>query len=79
MAQRYGGKIINDNLLLCLDGANINPTYNNFNNTDIVTEFVNLKPNGTSNEETLEMGLDPWGRRNNFNSFCYNPAIWNRE
>ena len=62
MASRYGGKIINDNLLLCLDGANINPTYNNFNNTDIVTEFVNLKPNGSSNEETLEMGIDPWGR-----------------
>jgi hypothetical protein len=62
MASRYGGKIINDKLLLCLDGANVNPTYNNFNNTDIVTEFVNLKPNGSSNEETLEMGLDPWGR-----------------
>jgi hypothetical protein len=62
MATRYGGKIINDNLVLCLDGARVNPTYNNFNNTNIVTEFVDLKPNGSTNEETLEMGIDPWNQ-----------------
>ena len=62
MGTRYGGKIAKDGLVLCLDGANIDPTYNNFSDNNLITEFYNLKPNGASNEETLEMGKDPWNK-----------------
>jgi hypothetical protein len=63
MAQQYGSKIITDNLKFSFDPADLNSSYTNLDNTDIVTEFYNLKANNAGNEETLELGNDPWGKR----------------
>ena len=63
MGNNYGPKIVTDGLALCFDGSSVDPTYGNFNDNDLVTEFYNLKPNGSTGEETLEIGLDPWGRQ----------------
>jgi len=63
MAQRYGPRIVTDELKLCLDPAELKPSYTNVGSTDIVTEFYNLQANNANNEETYEIGNDPWGRR----------------
>jgi len=63
MGNSYGPKIATDGLVLCVDGSSVDPTYGNFNDNDVITEFYNLQPNGSTGEETLEIGLDPWGRQ----------------
>ena len=65
MANRYGGKIVTNGLKMSVDAATVDPQYAAFTNTNLyggtIANF--LKPNGVQNEETLEFGDDPWGRR----------------
>jgi len=60
MALNYGKKIVSENLKFCYDPSELNSTYTNLDNTDIITEFSNLQANNAGNEETLELGSDPW-------------------
>ena len=67
MSNQYGNMSIvsarDGSLVFCVDGSSVDPTYGNFNDNDLITEFFNLQPNGSTGEETLEIGLDPWGRQ----------------
>ena len=62
MGNSYGSKIVTDDLILCLDAGELNPTHAKFNTNDIVTELAFVTPGG-SNEELIEVGKDPWGKR----------------
>jgi len=62
MGNSYGSKIVTDDLILCLDTGELNPTHAKFNTNDIVTELAFASPGG-SNEELKEVGKDPWGKR----------------
>ena len=63
MGNNYGPKIVKNGLALCVDASSADSTYANFGTNDLITEFYNLQPNGSTGEETLEIGLDPWGRQ----------------
>ena len=60
MSNQYGNMSIvsarDGSLVFCVDGSSVDPTYGNFNDNDLVTEFSNLQPNGSTGEETLEIG-----------------------
>ena len=77
MGNNYGPKIVTDGLVLCVDGSSVDPTYGNFNDNDLIKEFHSLQPNGSTGEETLEIGLDPWGRQTVLDRSLNNDATSN--
>ncbi len=77
MGNNYGPKIVTDGLVLCVDGSSVDSTYGNFNDNDLIKEFSNLIPNGSTGEETLEIGLDPWGRQTVLDRSLNNDATSN--
>jgi len=76
MAQRYGGKIVTDGLVLSMDAADIKSSYANVSNHDTVTELAFVTPGG-SGEELIEVGNDPWGKRSILDRSINNDATSN--